>query len=908
MKNMHDSLNKILFLVGCCLLTFVGISQQMPEHFVENRVTNEIYRPIGITFTEDGTGYVWERNGVVHIIDADGQKLPEPLINLSEEVGNWGDHGSLGFALDPGFLNNGHFYLLYVVDRHHLLYYGTDMYSPDSTLANQATIGRLTRYTADPATGFTTTIPGSRKVLLGESIDAGMPILIASHGVGSLAFGTDGTLFASCGDGGSFLAFDVGSSADTYFQQALDDGIIRPDENVGSFRAHMTNSLCGKILRLDPETGDGVPSNPYYDSNNPRAPRSRVWSLGLRNPFRFIMRPETGSHNPSDGDPGTLYIGDVGANKWEELNIADKPGMNFGYPMFEGYLPKWGYWNADVAHPDAPNPLFGTNNCQQEFFLFKELTVQDAVSFDTAFLHPCDNSINIQTEVPLFVHSPPKVAFSNKLSNRPDRALVGIYNEAGALDTIQIDDPDSPIQGEHFSGYSSIAGCFYTGTAYPETYHGQYFHADYSWWIRSFDVDENNNFQNIKPFHTHADYVLSLAYNPKDECIYYIDHHSKLMKITYGGNAAPVAIAKVDQSYGPSPLPVQFSAEQSYDPEGTELTYFWDFGDGTNSDLINPTHLYTAPDNQPKPYWVTLSVTDSLGAIDSTGFYISLNNTPPNVRISSFEDGDQYPISGYTSLPLRAEVTDAEHGAAELSYSWEVFLQHNTHEHGEPIDTQRQTTALIEPIGCGDELYWHRIILTVTDAAGLSSRDTNNIFPYCGDPLAELDPWYVTVAEKTVDLHWSSSQEDDLDYYEIQRISSTNGILIIGQVAAKGSNSDYLFVDDSPWNGLNTYRLKMVRQDGLYDYSEERQAMFPPPAEFALFPNPISHSLNLAIRDTETPANFQLFDMSGRLVIDHSWQGEAQVLLPIAYLAAGTYTYRFVQGGLEKVGKVTKLP
>jgi glucose/arabinose dehydrogenase len=69
--------------------------------------------------------FVWEKAGRVWIME-NGVKNPTPLIDISEEVGDWRDFGLLGFALDPGFLSNGHIYLLYVVDRHHLLNFGTD--------------------------------------------------------------------------------------------------------------------------------------------------------------------------------------------------------------------------------------------------------------------------------------------------------------------------------------------------------------------------------------------------------------------------------------------------------------------------------------------------------------------------------------------------------------------------------------------------------------------------------------------------------------------------------------------------------------------------------------------------------------------------------------------------------------
>src|SRR5208282_4293249 len=94
---------------------------------------------------------------------------------------------------------------------------------------------------------------------------SGCVVTDTAHGPGGLAFGTDGTLLAGCGDGASANTEDSGSNPRTQFQQALNAGLMTTAENVGAFRAQLVNSLSGKILRLDPATGDGVASNPFYD-------------------------------------------------------------------------------------------------------------------------------------------------------------------------------------------------------------------------------------------------------------------------------------------------------------------------------------------------------------------------------------------------------------------------------------------------------------------------------------------------------------------------------------------------------------------------------------------------------------------------------------------------------------------
>jgi glucose/arabinose dehydrogenase len=119
-----------------------------------------------------------------------------------------------------------------------------------------------------------------------------------SHMGGALAFGVDGKLYVSVGDGTSFDYADPRT----------------PD--VLSLR-----SLSGKILRVDPMTGQGLPDNPFVtaglslDSN-----QAKVFQLGFRNPFSMAF----------DGE-GRLFVTNTGWFSWESLNMGG-PGASFGWP------------------------------------------------------------------------------------------------------------------------------------------------------------------------------------------------------------------------------------------------------------------------------------------------------------------------------------------------------------------------------------------------------------------------------------------------------------------------------------------------------------------------------------------------------------------------------------------------
>ena len=138
----------------------------------------------------------------------------------------------------------------------------------------------------------------------------------SNHNGGTAAFGPDGYLYMATGDGG---------------------GGGDPNDN-----AQNPESLLGKLLRIDPrrhgESAYGVPAdNPFVGG----AGRDEIYSLGLRNPFRFSF------------DGHVIAIGDVGQNAWEEVDIETlrrARGASFGWDRFEG--------NHDFEAADPVPPLY----------------------------------------------------------------------------------------------------------------------------------------------------------------------------------------------------------------------------------------------------------------------------------------------------------------------------------------------------------------------------------------------------------------------------------------------------------------------------------------------------------------------------------------------------------------------
>jgi len=720
----------------------------VPAGFVEETVASGWSEVVGTTFDDTGRMFVWERGGRVWLVK-NGVKDATPFLDISDEVGGWRDYGLLGFVLDPGFLTNGRVYLLYVVDRHHLLFAGTPSYNPATNTYFEATIGRITRYTANAAANFETIDYASRAVLLGETAGTGFPILHQSHGVGSLVFGTDGTLLGACGDGASYNAVDPGGDAGgSYGTQGVSSGIIDARQNVGAFRSQLVDSLSGKVVRLDPDTGDGVPSNPSYDPGAPRAAKSRVWSLGHRNPYRMTLRPGTGSHDAADADPGALYIGDVGWGTWEDINVNDAPGQNFGWPIFEGLTLHQGYFDQKVQNLDAPNSLFGQPGCTRPSFYFQELLVQDHLT--PSWPNPCNAGQQIPSSLRQ-LHRRPAIDF---LHGSPP-ARTGGYNGAGAATTIDIGSVGSPVAGTGFAGNASTGGVWYTGTTYPLEYQNRYFQGDFgAGWIRVFEFNGQNVPAAVQSFTDGGVSPVHFSTDPTTGDVYYVRWPDRVVHLRYvgSGDRAPTAVVRVERPFGPDPLETRLYGDGSSDPEEGALIYAWDFGDGATSNLANPLHTFVAPTSDPTVFTVSLTVADEIGQIDSATAIVTVNNTPPAVTITSPVEGSTFPPSATTSVPLSASIWDAEDLTAALDCEWYPYFHHNIHAHSDPSIGTCAGSMALTPVACDGTVYYYRAKLTVTDSAGLSTTDEASVYPAC--------PGVTLTADAGVDFAVSDADRD----------------------------------------------------------------------------------------------------------------------------------------------------
>ncbi|MCB0638926.1 MAG: T9SS type A sorting domain-containing protein, partial [Lewinella sp.] len=311
-------------------------------------------------------------------------------------------------------------------------------------------------------------------------------------------------------------------------------------------------------------------------------------------------------------------------------------------------------------------------------------------------------------------------------------------------------------------------------------------------------------------------------------------------------------------------------------------------------------------------FTVQLTVTDSLGAADVAEQIIALNNTPPQVEITSFADGDQYPLGLTSLLSLRAKVSDAEHDLDELTHEWRIFLHHNTHFHPEPPNYEPETYMLVTPIGCGDEEYFYRIQLTVTDPEGLATVVTQRIYPYCGEPFADWGELTAQPADNGVALSLPNLMHSDSlriewqrgkDFFHFEPLASAVDL------APQPAGAELTFFDPAPRQGANIYRVKLVHPSGAFAYTNLATVSYPPPRSWKVYPNPARRVVHFSIEETmATDLEIELFDVSGQRLRTAHFETQAgtswEEPLLLEGLGKGVYLYRITNGPDQYLGRL----
>ena len=302
-----------------------------PAGFQETTAFSGLSSPTVVRFAQDGRVFVAEQNGRIKMWDNLFDPSATVVADLGPQVHSFWDRGLLGFALDPQFPTRPYLYA---------------SYAHDAAIGGTAPRWGDACPTPPGATGDGCVISGrlSKLTLSGETVTNEQVLVedwcqqYPSHSVGALAFGADNALYMTAGDGASFNFADYGQDGNPLNPCGDPPGGVGgamtiPSAEGGALRSQDLRTsgdpvnLDGSVIRVNPDTGAGLPNNPLAGNSDANA--RRIIGQGLRNPFRFTVRPGTNE----------LWIGDVGWNTHEEINRIVNPltgPTNFGWPCREG--------------------------------------------------------------------------------------------------------------------------------------------------------------------------------------------------------------------------------------------------------------------------------------------------------------------------------------------------------------------------------------------------------------------------------------------------------------------------------------------------------------------------------------------------------------------------------------------
>jgi glucose/arabinose dehydrogenase len=665
-----------LLLACACALALLALpaaarADPLPSGFEQAPVFSGLTNPTSIAFSPDGRVFVAEKSGKIKVFDNLADTTATLFADLTTEVHNFWDRGLLGMALPPNFPTSPYVYVLYTRDAPpggSTPTWGkagatgdTCPTPPGATAEGCVVTGRLSRLTVSEGGA-------------GNTMSAETPLItdwcqqFPSHSIGDLAFGADGSLYVSGGEGASFNYVDWGQTGNPCGDPPglAGESLSGSNAEGGALRSQDVRTaadptgLNGALLKIDPTSAEGKAGNPFAASLDANA--RRIVAYGLRNPFRLVVRP----------DSEEVWVGDVGSGAWEEIDREADPGgaaENFGWPCYEG-----------------GNGVSTTQN-----------------GFSKAGLDLCE-SLYAQgaaaVKAPYYAYKHPETVVSGETCPTGSSSITGL--------------------------------AFYDAGPFPNRYDGALFFTDQARdciWAMLPGLDGLPDPSKIETFDTQAPDGVDLKVGP-DGALYYADlDGGKIWRVSHvEGNHAPQAAATADPENGAGPLEVELSAADSTDSDGDTLSYAWDLdedGEFDDSTLASPTTVYSTPG----VHVARVKVSDPDGASDTAEVEIQVDNTPPTAAITAPTASFEWSVG--TKVDFSGSASDEQQGSLPASaFEWKIVLEHcpdNCHDHLIETIPDVEGGSFIAP----DHEYPAklRIELTVTDAGGLSDTKTVTIEP-----------------------------------------------------------------------------------------------------------------------------------------------------------------------------------
>lgn len=706
--------------------------------------------PIAMDVAPDGRVFYVQKNGVVNIY--------KPNTNTTVQAA-WvpvfpgGENGLIGMTLDARFPTRPYIYLHYTHQD-----------------GNWGNTGPGTQRVSRFQVNGDQVVLSSEEILFSYTIERAAEI----HSGGCMDFDKEGNLYIATGDNTSYGT----GLANPYSPHDERPGNQIYDAQRSSGN---TDDMRGKILRITPSAtingGYTIPSGNLFPATD--STLAEIYLMGLRNPFKFTIDtlrnwviwgdvgPDAVSANPSRGPIGK-----------DEFNLAKSAG-NYGWPYFTGN--NSAYINYDFAA--------GTSGS----------------AFDPS--GPYNDSPN-STGKKNLPPVQPALMWMDKATTTPEWPEFGGGNATA-------------IGGALYHYDSSLTST----NKFPAYYDKTLFIMDWTRnWIKEVKLDANGNVLKINPFMPSQSWLrpMDMKFGP-DGSMYVLEWdlawggganpNSRIVKIDYSPSGrSPIAVIDADKTNGPVSLTVNFDAGGSYDPDGSSISYSWNFGDGVGtSTAVNPSYTYTSAG----VYTVILTVSNTGGKTGTAVIQITAGNSEPVIDIvkpvhGGFFDWDDF-------IQFEVQVTDVEDGSTTggtincNQLTNQVLVGHDSHGHP---SSQYQTCGGSFQAGAAghvtteDELFYlfqaNYTDLGATGTGTLTSSKIHRLNPKLKQAEHYAGSSGVSLAATADALSVSDVVDiDDGDYIYFDPINLLNITSITFRAAAGGAGGDIEIHKGVP-NGATT--------------------------------------------------------------------------------------------------------